>query len=274
MRPLACLFCLLLLTACAAPASESSSPTAPPEPETAGDVPFASLSLETLEPYQPWQSQREPDEVPANTMGDVLCEKTLPDGTEIVCYWEPDTEYTKYWAVRRGDSLLRFCEEESGYNFDYDVDTFSGVLGHDGFRILCPRGAAYNAYDYYYLDKDGVPRILAACANFVLEPDLDGDGQRELLWIGGGTIPFAYSFFQRDGMVYQAEVSQWLNEALGDSRFSVPDTDRWAEGDYSVALHSWTNASGSTSEYLGEGFLRFETDSIQFFLPADLVDRF
>lgn len=238
------------------------------------DVLIASLYLDTLEPYQPWLSLEEPDTVPADTMGDILCEKALPDGTEIVCYWQPDTEFTKYWAVRQGDSLLRFCKEDDGYNFDYDVDTFSDVLGHDGFRIMCPRGAAYYAHDYYYMDENGVPQVLAHCSNHVLEQDLDGDGQKELLWFGGGAIPLASYVFQREGVVYEADISIWLEETLRRDfpLVVVPYEPGWAEQDYSMTL--FTGGADANRYRLGEGFLRFKGDSIQFFLPSDLADLF
>ena len=202
------------------------------------DVLIASLYLDTLEPYQPWLSLEEPDTIPADTMGDILCEKALPDGTEIVCYWQPDMEFTKYWAVRQGDSLLRFCMEDDHYNDGYDVNTFSDVLGHDGFRIMCPRGAAYYAHDYYYMDENGVPQVLAHCSNRVLEQDLDGDGQKELLWFGGGAIPLASYVFQREGVVYEADISIWLEETLRRDfpLVVVPYEPGWAEQDYSMKI--------------------------------------
>ena len=124
----------------------------------------------------------EPDTISADTMGDVLSDTTLPDVTRIVCYWEPGSEYTKYWAVRRGDTLLHFCMEEGTYSGDYGAEPFSNVLGQSGFRILVPRGAGYYAYDYYVPDSDGVPRLLADCANEVEEADLNGDGETDLRW--------------------------------------------------------------------------------------------
>ena len=66
------------------------------------------LHLENSEIYVPVNSM-EPDVMSADTMGEVLVDRKLTDGTEVVCYWMPDSEYTKYWAIRQGDSLLRFC---------------------------------------------------------------------------------------------------------------------------------------------------------------------
>ena len=104
----------------------------------------------------------------ASVEGEVLADRKLTDGTEVVCYWMPDSEYTKYWAIRQGDSLLRFCVEDSAYQAGYSIEEFQNVLGKNGFRIEAPRGAAYQAYDYYYIDTNGVPRLLADCSTFIM----------------------------------------------------------------------------------------------------------
>ena len=156
-------------------------------------------------------SNIEPDVVSADTMGEVLVDKTLSDGARIVCYWEPGSEYTKYWAIREGDTLLRFCQEYSAYAGGYDVTEYTNVLGHDGFRIEAPRGAAYHAYDYYYFDETGTPRFLASCANEVLEADFNSDGVAELLWFSHGYM--AIYCFQLDGAVYEVDLNRLIQEA-------------------------------------------------------------
>ena len=147
----------------------------------------------------------------ADTMGEVLVDRKLTDGTEVVCYWMPDSEYTKYWAIRQGDSLLRFCVEDSAYQAGYSIEEFQNVLGKNGFRIEAPRGAAYQAYDYYYIDTNGVPRLLADCANWVEERDSNGDGEKELLYFyDGGALPYYY--FRQGEVIYKADIeSLWRN---------------------------------------------------------------
>lgn len=169
--------------------------------DSAMETPGGSDLLSSAEPYIP-ENNMEPDTAPADTMGEILCDETLPGGLRIVCYWEPESEYTKYWAVRQeGDTLLRFCREESGYHFDYAVEPFSGVLGQEGFRILAPRGAGYFAYDYYVMDDEGVPRLLAGCANEVEEVDLNQDGEVDLRWYSHGGR-YEFSYFRRNGQLY------------------------------------------------------------------------
>lgn len=196
--------------------------------------------------------------------GDILCDETLPEGTEIVCYWAPDAEYTKYWAIRQGDNLLRFCEEESGYRENYRVEPFYDVLGYDGFRILCPRGASYYAYDYYYLDEGGVPCLLAGCSGKVLEQDADKDGQRELLWLSSGAVPYAYYVFQRENVTYQVDISQWLIDSLGEAWLPLPVWDQWVEGTYAISILNWKEDDPSPAT---EGYVMFTEENVQFFLP-------
>ena len=216
---LAMLAVILLAAACTFTGGKAGKPETAPAGEKlntakdAADVPLADFSL-----YVP-RSSMEPDTVSADTMGDILVDETLPDGTRIVCYWEPGSEYTKYWAVRRGDTLLRFCVEESGYNGDYGVEPFSGVLGQSGFRILAPRGAGYFAYDYYVPDGDGVPRLLAGCANEVEKADFNGDGETDLRWYSHGNTE-VYTYFRYGGRLYLAHSSS--NRAYGFSADPLP----------------------------------------------------
>lgn len=201
----------LLLAGCSGQITASQLPQTAPELSDALTT-VLSLPLAELEPYDPWASM-EPDTASADTMGKILCDKTLPDGTEIVCYWEtdqltnPDHEFTKYWAIRRGNELLRFCQEYSAYDSseDYDVTPFSNILGQSGFRIKALRGAAYMAYDYYILDETGVPRLLADCANTVLEADFNNDGVTELMWFYHGGQAFYYALL--DSRVCFADIT-------------------------------------------------------------------
>lgn len=218
--------CLLLLSACGGaevpsvdPSEKPQAQIVAPEPEDTDSLPTSAgesvperytsdeinrLLLSGGEPYTP-ENNMVPDTVSADTMGDVLCDETLPGGLRVVCYWEPEGDGAKYWAVRQDDTLLRFCIEENDYNGGYDAEPFSDVLGQSGFRIIAPRGAAYTAYDYYALDGEGVPRLLAACANWVEETDINQDGETDLRWFYHGGRE-AFAFFRQDGCLYESEL--------------------------------------------------------------------
>lgn len=199
-----CSLCLALLSGCGT-RQEPSQPESEGQPviqleripryETA-----ATIHLADSEPYAPWLSM-EPDAVSADTMGDLLCDTLLPNGRSVVCYWEPNSDYTKYWAIRQEDGTLqRFCEEYTAYTEGYAAEPFTDILGQDGFRIIAPRGAAYLAFDYYTLDETGTPRLLATCANDVIEADVNGDGETELLWFYHGGQDIYYIFRQKDAL--------------------------------------------------------------------------
>ena len=164
------------------------------------------------EPYTP-RTNWEADTASADSMGERLASYLLPDGGEVACYWDISGD-CKYWAVRRGDTLTRFAQEYSAYESGYGVTAYTGVFGHDGFRIEGPRGAAYTAYDYYYLDEGGIPRLLADCSNYVVERDLNGDGEKELLWFYYGRE--SYYYFQKDGELYLVDINALLKETNPD----------------------------------------------------------
>jgi hypothetical protein len=221
----------------------------------------------------------EPDTVSADTMGDILCDETLPDGTEIVCYWDPDHltnpdhAETKYWVIRRGDSLLRFCQESSSYADGYAVTAFTNILGQDGFHITAPRGAAYTANDYYVLDDSGTPCLLADCSGGVIEADVNGDGETELFWsYHDGTLAY---YFLRNGTVYEAMVNVLLHDALPFSNTCFGSTDStWQDG--FLAMTILPNDGDEQGEALSEArslraLLRFGTDEIFVYLPAEQV---
>ncbi|MGM9606939.1 MAG: hypothetical protein ACI3XJ_05485 [Oscillospiraceae bacterium] len=235
-----------------APEDTSSSP----QPQAAAEELIASVSLANANPVP--VPQMEPETVSADTMGEILCDKALPDGTRVVCYREPGSAYTKYWAIQQGGTLLRFLQEDSAYTEGYDVDTFTDVLGHDGFRIRAPRGAAYYACDYYTLDADGVPRLLAGCANPVLETDADGDGETELICFYHGGQDMIY-FFRRDGQVFQAVVTGLLQTQSGIQAWAQ-EAESWTDGCFPVSWRPYTPDSSSSAA--SSGFLRFTPDAV------------
>ena len=160
--------------------------------------------------------QMEPDEVSADAMGEALCDEILADGTNIVCCRDPEDPDVKYWAVRDGDRLTRFCREESGYNSRYGVRAFSNLFGHDGFVLCAPRGAAYSAMDYYYLDESGVPRLLIDCANEVIAFDWNEDAANEVLWFYH-TGPYLY--FLRGETIYLADLDALVKAAWPEAGY-------------------------------------------------------
>lgn len=221
--PLACALALILfagpLASCApsgssVPATEGAPSEAALPPAEEGEALLAvRRSLDDLEPYVP-SSSWTPDVVSAGTMGEVLVDTELLNGVSVVCYREPGSEYTKYWAIRREDgSLLRFAAEDSAYAGGYSVEDFSDLPGRRGFAIRAPRGAAYDALDYYVFDGDGVPRLRADAAQPAFQPDLDGDGRADLIWFYHGGRE-GYCYLRWEGDLYQVDLTALVREAF------------------------------------------------------------
>ena len=135
------------------------------------------------------------ERLPASRVGETLVDRTLPTGQRIVLFHpaESPDEFTKCWAVDRGDTMDVFCVEITGYEMYYGVDTYENVLGHDGFRIYGPRGSSYDFYDYWYFDENDTPRFLAAGSNYLYETDLNDDSTKELLSLYGDRANYTYA---------------------------------------------------------------------------------
>lgn len=262
--------CLLLAVCVAAgctftgPKPSSGSSAGTDEPVTS-DLPegyklTATVPLEDVQAYTPENQTVTPAEVPASDIAEILPDGngkdgvlTLSDGTEVLCY--RDKSGDKYWALKRGDTLTRFTREDSGYTDCYSAELYQDVFGHDGFRIVCPRGAAYTAYDYYYLDENGSPQLLAECSNYVTEGDLNGDGAKELLWYYHENL--SYYCFERDGKLYLADVNALIQNVLPDWTVSDVKEFNLESGLLPIAYCT----GGSEVEY--KAFLHFTPEAIQ-----------
>lgn len=289
-RIFAAVCCVLLLAGCAAPAGEDLPPEAAglaedtvPAEDAVEYAAALTVPLAGLEPCEPWVSM-EPDTAGVETMGELLCDETLPGGTRVVCYWRPDhtadpnhltdqdAQYEKHWAIHQGDKLLRFAAEYSGYDSGYEVTPFSNVLGRNGFCVTAPRGVAYIAHDYYVFDETGVPRLLMDCSNDVLEKDVDGDGVTELVWnYHGGQ--FVNCAFVRDGAVCQAELMSLLAEHLLFPALPFGDLENWGEKGLPVSILAggWAVVNEPGPKRYIEGYLRLTEDALELDVPAEQI---
>lgn len=260
----------LLLAACVAAGCTFTGPkpsgsAAGTEETATSDLPegyklTATVPLDDVQAYTPENQTVTPAEVSASDITEILPDGTgkdgiltLSDGTEVLCY--RDKSGDKYWALKRGDTLTRFTREDNGYTDCYSVEPYQGVFGHDGFRIACPRGAAYTAYDYYYLDEDGSPQLLAECSNYVTEGDLNGDGAKELLWYYHGNE--SYYYFERDGKLYLADVNGLIRDVLPD--WTVSDVKEFDLESGLLPIFYQSVQNGPESRV----YLRFTPEAIQ-----------
>ena len=229
------------------PSEQPAIPTVYPE----GD-PVLTIPLTDLTPYEP-----EAVEVTRHT-GD--CAERgggygvdSEDGGQVSVYIYRSTDGNLYAAeivdmeigqggrvdVWNVDCFFTFPEHNTlSYNdaggYAVSMDTFSDLFGHDGL-VLHYSGeldehTSVTFHDYYYFDSNRDPVLLARVHG--TEPailDLDGDGTNELLSDGDGTSGGAQLIFQRDGQLYEANLTDLLQAAWPEMTwwdYSSIDTSR------------------------------------------------
>lgn len=249
---------IFILAICAVFLS-SCSPV--PEETTSPEETVLSISLEDTEPYTPWVSM-EPDTVPAEELEWVLSLDTLPDGRSLLCYQPAEDSALKYWAIRDGDQLLRFCREDACYTTGYSSGSFTDILGHDGFFITAQRGLSYLARDYYIFDDTGTPRLLAGCSGEPLETDVDGDGERELLWFYHAGME-VYYFYHKEGVLYEANIPELMREQHPDWLIVTTYPENYADGRLllTAAEGGWDALPDKTTHH--EGWMEFTPEGVE-----------
>ena len=177
--------------------------------------PIITIPLDGLEPYEPKEAEPIPFpygscnmlgglEDPDHVLGDyglMFFEGgDSATGGEVfagVQHWARSSWPTPFWSFRPG----------AGGN--YSASLFRNLLGHDGFCIT------YNANDrewpltneYYYLNEEGWPVLLARMEDYPQRMDLDGDGVDELV---SNDMYADHFYFRRDGKHYKADLRPLL----------------------------------------------------------------
>ena len=177
--------------------------------------PIITIPLDGLEPYEPQEAEALPFpygspkmlgglEDPDHVLGDyglMFFEGgDSATGGEVfagVQHWARSSWPTPFWSFRPG----------AGRN--YSASLFRNLLGHDGFCIT------YNANDrewpltneYYYLNEEGWPVLLARMEDYSQRMDLDGDGVDELV---SNDMYADHFYFRRDGKHYKADLRPLL----------------------------------------------------------------
>ena len=208
-----------------------SEPAAIPTVYPEGD-PWLTISLTDLSPYEPETPQ-------AVRHTDDRTEEYLLTGVyddSLVLY--RSTDGNLYAAVEN-----EIVSDESGivtwdvgcfFTFpagtafsDVTVTSFYDLLGHDGmaFSYYGEQGDYTTSLitDYWYLDEDGVPCLLARARGETAMVDLDGNGENELL------TDQNQLFFQREGSLYAADITALLEANWPEMTwwdYSLIDTSR------------------------------------------------
>lgn len=249
---LAAAFAVTGLTACGSGVGKSLSQS----PESEGEDGPVEMSLTEGTPFAPARVEVDLGSDRAVTTADIsltLAQATLSDGTKVLFYISFSGDKYGAYIPTGTEQLIRFTHEDNAYTDGYEVSLYENVLGQSGFCVACPRGAAYYANDYYYFDEDGVLWLLAACGSQAAETDLNGDGEKELLWsYHDGEL---YYDTRIDGQLYEANLCDLTVRALGYRQdgtmvsLAVPYSMETFDGeaDYTLTL---TGENGAPAEQL------------------------
>ena len=174
-----------------------------------------TIPLDGLEPYEPQEAEALPFpygspkmlgglEDPDHVLGDyglMFFEGgDSATGGEVfagVQHWARSSWPTPFWSFR------------PGAGGKYSASLFRNLLGHDGFCITynANDGPRTLTHEYYYLNEEGWPVLLARMEDYPQRMDLDGDGVDELV---SNDMYADHFYFRRDGKHYKADLRPLL----------------------------------------------------------------
>ncbi len=169
-----------------------------------------TISLDGLEPYEPKAAEELPFPYGHRTMLGGLEDPDRVLGDYGLMFFEGGGRvYAGVQHIARSSFPTPFWSFLPGAGGNYSASLFRNLLGHDGFCIT------YNANDrewpltneYYYLNEEGRPVLLARMEGYTQPIDLDGDGVNELVSQGFQNDTF---YFRRDGKHYKADLPSLL----------------------------------------------------------------
>ncbi len=159
---------------------------------------------------------------------------------------------------------------------DISVYSFTDLLGHNGFMLnytdYISGTYAGTVIDYYYLEDDGTPYLLARakCEQGALDiqMDLNDDGERELCAASGVS---AQVIFRRDGQLFDADIRSLLESAW-------PELNFWSGADWdyeyrrltvrgSVSMPAWATAEHPRPDADFSRYLYYQDGALLVYKP-------
>ena len=203
------------------------------------EEPWMTIPLSGLTPYQPQKTTLTRHSMDCDQRGaGFIIDGT--DGGEYSIRIYRSTDGNVYAAVMQSEAAGRDgmseWEADVFFTFPNNVDVsndaertdlffFEDLMGYSGFTVTYrdylsggpgQGGQIGEVTDYYYLDGDGVPCLLAHAKGDAQLIDLDGDGENELCAASGVSGQF---FFLRDGRYYEADVKALLQDAWPEMNY-------------------------------------------------------
>ena len=179
-------------------------------------APIATIPLDSLEPYEPQEAPELPFPYGYQEMLGRLEDPEHVLGDYSLMFFEAGPSSSMGGEVYAGvQSPLKstiptpFWSFRPGAGGKYSSSLFRNLLGHDGFCITynANDGPRTLTHEYYYLNDEGWPVLLARMEGYPQRMDLDGDGVDELVSNSSHDDCF---FFRRDGKHYRADLRPLL----------------------------------------------------------------
>ena len=192
-----------------------ATPTAYPDWE-----PERTVSLDSAEP---WEMEPVPIKPFSGQIRNFL-KTELVNLPYMAEFWRGEDGYT-YGSVQPGysdssprDYFLRF--EYDASEEQISAVRYTNVCGFNGFKVRYPIAMGTYLTDYYYFDEDKNLHRLVCDSGLFTEFDLDGDGQKELIWspVGYGD-EYLYLLYQHDGQLYMTELKSLIRSAWPEAGY-------------------------------------------------------
>ena len=169
-----------------------------------------TIPLDGLEPYEPQEAEELPFPYGSPNMLGGLDDPDHVLGDYGLMFFEGGGRiYAGVQHLARSSFPTPFWSFLPGVGGNYSASLFRNLLGHDGFRITynANDGPRTVTHEYYYLNEEGWPVLLARMEDYPQHIDLDGDGVNELVSQGFYADHF---YFRRDGKYYKADLRPLL----------------------------------------------------------------
>lgn len=172
--------------------------------------PIITIPLDSLEPYEPKAAEKLPfPDSSLNMLGGLEDPDHVLGDYGLLFYEGGDEVFAGVQRKVLSSWPRPFWSFRPGAGGKYSASLFRNLLGHDGFCIT------YNANDrewpltneYYYLNEEGWPVLLARMEDYSQHMDLDGDGVDELV---SNDMYADHFYFRRDGKHYKADLRPLL----------------------------------------------------------------
>ncbi|WP_297311678.1 M56 family metallopeptidase [uncultured Oscillibacter sp.] len=169
-----------------------------------------TIPLDGLEPYEPQEAEELPFPYGYQNMLGGLEDPDHVLGEYGLMFFEGGGRvYAGVQHIARSSFPTPFWSFLPGAGGSYSASLFRNLLGHDGFCITynANDGPRTVTHEYYYLNEEGWPVLLARMEDYPQRMDLDGDGVDELV---SNDMYADHFYFRQDGKYCKADLRPLL----------------------------------------------------------------